>query len=98
MFNKKPAYLLLSTILVLAIVGLAYFIQTQIFQQKVRAQMEANRILVIDQRQILASLAYYQHQQKRGFFDTEEWRLIEPDQDLVIHYHHRVFHRPLLYL
>ncbi|GAP02471.1 hypothetical protein FPFC_013540 [Fructobacillus pseudoficulneus] len=98
MSNRKPAYLLLPTILVLAIVGLAYYIQTQIFQQKVRAQMEANQILVIDQRQILASLAYYQHQQKGGLFDTEEWRLNETDQDLAIHYHHRVFHRPLLYL
>lgn len=95
MINKQPAYILVTTLLVLGCLSAALVLQNGIFKEQLVSQQELNRNTEIERIQILASIAY--GQQARSSFDLEGHHIEVKDHQLLIYFKgHNSYQRSLL--
>lgn len=95
MKRKRPAYLLLPTLIIISGLSLVFVVQHRVFGQRIQTTKLVNQSLLIDTVQLRASIAYYENHSLTGQYEEAHYSIAEKEQEIHIRWHSKEFKRKL---
>ncbi|QEA59427.1 hypothetical protein FGL74_06845 [Leuconostoc koreense] len=92
--NKKNAYVLVPTILILGTLSMLFILQNMAFNQQLRAQTHLIEIAKIDKIQMNVSTQVYKNNTTKCHFDEAKVTVV--DKQIKIDLGNRIYQRDLL--
>ncbi|API71551.1 MULTISPECIES: hypothetical protein [Leuconostoc] len=92
--NKKNAYVLVPTILVLGALSTLFILQNMSFNQQLRARAHLIEMAKIDKIQMIVSTQVYKHNATK--FNFDEAKVTIMDKQIKIYLGKRIYQRELL--